>query len=289
MLEHEKMEYQQAIKNNQHEVFVVSIEEMDGVIKSLPPAQRKKAQATWDSLRSSVNVGASYYASATDAVKLTQLTRDLGGIKAKAYVKVYGGKPHIIIKGHPGLRKVLTGTKYGIKNPKVVSMGLGRHAAVGAAKCGGIVSIVLMSAYRVVDYVLTDEATLFQLVGTIATDIVKIGIVVGASVLAAAAVGTATVFAIGPIMAVLVVGVVTAAILERIDTHFGITKRVIAGLEEMGGDVQAFYERRKSELIRGAAQAASQVISHAVDTVRAAAINLALDTFKRTINSRPKL
>ena len=37
-----------------------------------------------------------------------------------------------------GLRKLLTGTKYGINNPKVVTMGLGKAGAIKAAKSGGI-------------------------------------------------------------------------------------------------------------------------------------------------------
>lgn len=111
---------------------------------------------------------------------MAKLVGDLGGFGAKAYIKTYGGKAHIILKGQPGLRSILTGTKYGIKNPKVVSMGLGKTGAIAAAKQGGILTVVLLSAYRVVDYFLTDQATLSRLVGTLATDIVKVGIATGA-------------------------------------------------------------------------------------------------------------
>ena len=59
-------------------------------------------------------------------------------------------------------------------------MGLGKTGAIAAAKQGGILTVVLLSAYRVVDYFLTDQATLSRLVGTLATDIVKVGIATGA-------------------------------------------------------------------------------------------------------------
>ena len=181
LTEREKKELQQKIQSNTHEVYVVSFEEMDAIIKSSPKGQKPSVQNSWQKIKGKVGVGASYYASADDAVTMAKLIGDLGGVGARAYIKSYGGKPHIILKGHAGLRTVLTGTKYGIKNPKVISMGLGKAGAVAAAKQGGILTVVLLSSYRVADYFLTDQSTLSQLVGTLATDIVKVGIATGAS------------------------------------------------------------------------------------------------------------
>jgi hypothetical protein len=208
LTEKEKKDLQQKIKSNKHEVYVISFEEMGAIIKSSPKGNKPSVQTSWQKMKGKVGVGASYYASADDAWTMTKLVGDLGGIGAKAYIKTYGGKPHIIIKGHAGLRTVLTGTKYGIKNPKVVTMGLGRAGAVSSAKIGGIVSVVLLSTYRVADYFLTDQATLSQLVGSLATDVVKVGIATGASIIAATAIAGLTTVAIGPILAVVVVGLV---------------------------------------------------------------------------------
>lgn len=66
-------------------------------------------------------------------------------------------------------------------------MGLGKAGAIHAAKSGGILSVVLLSAYRAVDYFLMDQATLSQLIGSLATDVVKVGIAAGASIAAASA------------------------------------------------------------------------------------------------------
>lgn len=189
LTEKEKKELQQKIQSNKHEVYVVSFEEMDAIIKSSPKGNKPSVKAAWQKIKGKVGIGASYYASADDAVTMAKLVGDLGGIGARAYVKNYGGKPHIILKGHAGLRAILIGTKYGIKNPKVISMGLGKAGAVAAAKQGGILTVVLLSAYRVVDYFLTDQATLSQLVGTLATDIVKVGIATAASIGAAVVMG----------------------------------------------------------------------------------------------------
>ncbi len=216
-------------------------------------------------------MGASYYASADDAVTMAKLIGDLGGIGARAYIKSYGGKPHIILKGHPGLRTVLTGTKYGIKNPKVISMGLGKAGAISAAKQGGIFTVVLLSAYRVVDYFLTDQATLSQLVGTLATDIVKVGIATAASIGAVVVAGAVT-FAVGPILAVIVVGFTVSVLLEKVDNSFGITERVIAGLDEMGNDFNNYIVKNKNQMTGVVTEAANSVIEMAIESARAVAI-----------------
>ena len=130
--EREKKELQEKIQSNKHEIYVVSIEEMDAIIKSSPNGNKKSVQDAWQKIKSRVGLGASYYSSADDAVTMAKLVGDLGGIGAKAYIKNYGGKPHTILKGHAGLRRILTGTRYGIKNPKVITMGLGKSGAAAA-------------------------------------------------------------------------------------------------------------------------------------------------------------
>jgi hypothetical protein len=121
--EQEKKELKQQIKSNQHEVFVVSIEEMDAIVQSSPKGKLPHIKSAWQKLKGKAEVGASYYASADDLRTLSKLVGDLGGFATKAYIKTYGGKPHIILKGYPGLRRVLTGTKYGIKTLKSLPWG----------------------------------------------------------------------------------------------------------------------------------------------------------------------
>ncbi len=288
--EQEKKELKQKIKLNQHEVFVVSIEEMDAIVQSSPKGKLPHIKNAWQKLKSKAEVGASYYASADDLRTLSKLVGDLGGFATKAYVKTYGGKPHIILKGHPGLRAVLTGTKYGIKNPKVITMGLGKVGAIHAAKVGGIISIVLLSAYRVTDCFLTDEATLSQLVGSLATDVVKVGITTGASIAAASAfIGMGFTLAIGPIAAVVLVGIGVSMALSALDEHYGITDRVIAGLDEIGSDIGDQIERVKQNLNRTAGQLAGSILDYAVDSARAILISTAKHTINKFLSGRPRL
>lgn len=284
----EKKNLQQKIRSNTHEVYVVSFEEMDAIIKSSPKGRKASVQAAWQKIKGSAEIGANFYSAGTDAVTMTKLIGDLGGIGARAYIKSYGGKPHIILKGHAGLRKVLTGTKYGIRNPKVISMGLGKAGAVAAAKQGGILTVVLLSAYRVADYFLTDQATLSQLVGTLATDVVKVGIATGASILVATAVGAAT-FAIGPIIAVVSIGVGMTFLLEHVDNRLGITKRVIAGLDELGDNSETYIAQKKRQGLSAAGKALDEVVDYAVESARSITVAWVKKTLREYLSPIPRV
>jgi hypothetical protein len=284
----EKKDLQNIIQSNKHEVYVVSFEEMDAIIKSSPKGNNQNVQVAWDKIKGKVGAGVSYYASADDVVTMTKLVGDLGGVGARAYIKNYSGKPHIILKGHPGLRTILTGTKYGIKNPKVVSIGLGKTGAISAAKQGGILTVILLSTYRIVDYFLTDQATLTQLIGTLATDIVKVGIATAMSIGAAAIAGGLT-LAIGPILAVVVVGVGMSMLLEYADNSLGITKRVIAGLDELESNAKNYIAQQKRNAVNATAKSANKIIDHTIKSAQRIAINWVRSALREYISPSRKI
>lgn len=288
LTEQERKELRQRIQSNKHEVYVVSIEEMDAIIRSSRNGSKPSVKSEWQNIKNKVGLGATYYAAADDAVTMAKLIGDLGSFGAKAYIKSYGGKPHIILKGRPGLRNILTGTKYGINNPKVVSIGLGKTGAVAAAKQGGVLTVVLLSAYRVVDYFLTDEMALSQLIGTLATDIVKVGIATGASIVMATVAG-ATTFAVGPILAVVVVGFGVAYLLEKVDSSLGITDRVVAGLDELGEDAQYYIALKKKQAINVADDAVDGVIEYAIESARRIVINWVRSGLNEYLSPLPRV
>ena len=259
-------------------------------MKSFPNGDVAHIKNAWQQLRTKTEAGASYYASADDIRTLSKLVGDLGGFTTKAYIKTYGGEPHIILKGHPGLRKVLTGTKYGIRNPKVITMGLGKAGAIHAAKSGGILSVVLLSAYRTADYFLTDYATLSQLIGSLAADVVKVGVATGASIAAASAVvSMGFTVAIGPIAAVVLVGIGTSMALGALDEHYGITDRIIAGLDDISADVVRSVEGVKQSFYRNTGELIDSIFDYAADSAKAILINTAKHTLEKVLSGRPRL
>jgi len=289
-----KKQGQQQLKNNiqanSNEIYILSIKEMDNVINSHSKKLTQESSRDWENLRGKFEGSASYYANADDIRVMAKLVGDIGSFGTQAYIKNYNGKAHIILKGRSGLRKILTGTKYGLSNPKVVTMGLGKAGAVNAAKSGGIISIVLITAYRVIDFFLTDSSTLNQLVGTLATDIVKIGIATGASIAAASAVvGFGVTLAIGPILAVVVVGLTLNYGLNELDKRYGITDRIIVGLDEMEADAKAFTKRVRKDVINSVNSLSDSVIDYAAETMKRIVINTIKNTLENFLSVKPKV
>jgi len=254
------------IKQNQHEIYILSLDEMDCVIGNGVKGNIIKNE--WKELKGNIEFSASYFATGKDIVLLSKLMGDLGYAGTKTYLKYYGGKPHFVLKGYPGLRNILTGTKYGVQHAKVIKMGLGKYGAVQAAKGGGILTIVLVSVYRVIDYFLTDSATLNQLVGTLATDVVKVGLATGASIAVASSLSTSAgvLLVFGPLAAAILVGVGLTMLLEFADEKYGITDKVIAALDEISEKgIMGIINEKKENIINKSEQLAGKVVESVID------------------------
>ncbi len=216
----------------EEQVFVISIPMMEQIVDSRVSRGTCLVNEDWERLRNKIKQFFGYVPTMSDAVTITKLIKELGFVGAfKAYVKRYGGKTHVILKGSPGLRNFLTGTRYLAENSKMISMGLGAYTTKSLIN-GALVGIVLMTAYRVLDYFLRDETTLAELFGGLASDIVKIGIAGLGGWLATLAIGVVTPFAAGPLLAVVVVTVGVGMALDVIDKKYGLTQSLIAQLSE---------------------------------------------------------
>jgi hypothetical protein len=181
-------------------------------------------------------------------------------------------------------------TKYGIKNPKVITIGLGKAGAINAAKSGGILTIVLLSAYRIADYILTDQATLSQLIGTLATDVVKVGIATAASIATASAiVAVGFTAAIGPLVAVILVGVAVSMTLTVLDEKYGITDKVIVALDEIGAGVTDSIENGKQRIKDTVNKEIESVLDYVIDSVQRIVVDIARHQIERLLSTKPRL
>lgn len=170
-----------------------------------------------------------------DVVTASMLITQLGsfGIKATAYIN-HKGTELIKISGYPGIRKIINAPVFAAKNPKMIDLGLGKYGAAGVTKNiieGARLTLIVAAAYRTIDFMLNDEASLAEFIGSLATDVVKVGlssIIAGSAGLAAGAFFS---LVIAPTVAIVVVGFGTAIILNWLDNKFGVTDKVIAQIE----------------------------------------------------------
>jgi hypothetical protein len=149
----------------------------------------------WNENKSTMKTASAYAAPTLDLITARKIINELGFRANKVKVKTYAnGKSYVLFKGYPGSRQVLRGTKYLVDNPKVVRMAIGPKGIAKSIKSGVVLTFVLSVGIEVIDYVLNDKATLSNFLGTVSTDIIKIGISAVAASLAATAVGTSVVF-----------------------------------------------------------------------------------------------
>ena len=290
-----KHSWARQINANQHELFLFTPEEFQAIIDSRPGHQQKRLRDYWAQHRRKMNNVAGYASSTMDSVALKRLLWDLGGfpkgVQIKAYERVANGQRYIVIKGFAGLRKVLTGTRYLVGNPTVVRMGLGQVGANSAILKGGVITIVALGAFRCIDYFLTDQATLGYLVGSLATDVVKLGITmagswVGASIMASAG------FAIGPLAAVVFVGFIVGWGLGKIDERFNVTQQLVDTLDVQFEKIQSkaqswrqFYEN----LPEHAESVAIEVLDYAMDVAKRAGVQWVEHHLNKLIRNVPRL
>lgn len=211
---------------------------------------------------------ANYFSATDDAMLIRKLVRETG-IRGRCYFKSYNGKLHVVFKGYPGLRRVLTGTKYGALHPKVVGLGIGKAGVAKSVKGGTIVSVVLLTVWNIVDYVIRDEATLGQMLGGIAGDVSKALIAGGVGYAAgSAAVALGMTVAAGPLVIAVVVGLGVGWALDALDQKYRFTERLQKQLDEGIAEL----ERKKQALVARGRSTAFQAAGNLIDLIRDAAI-----------------
>lgn len=226
------------------------------------------ADKHWKEYAENWHTVANYFSATDDAMLIRKLVRETG-IRGRCYFKSYNGKLHVVFKGYPGLRRVLTGTKYGVLHPKVVGMGIGKAGVAKSVKGGTIVSVVLLTVWNIVDYVIRDEATLGQMLGGIAGDVSKALIAGGVGYAAgSAAVALGMTVAAGPLVIAVVVGLGVGWALDALDQKYRFTER----LQKQLDDGIAELERKKQALVARGRSTVFQAAGNVIDLLRDAAI-----------------
>jgi len=184
-----------------------------------------------------------YGVNGKDVVTTSMIISKLGsfGIKATVYIN-HKGTELIKLTGYPGIRKVLNAPVFALKNPKVVDLGIGKYGLGKSIVEGARLTFYVAAAYRTLDFILNDETHLAQFIGSLATDVVKIGIASaiswGAGTISLALVSTIS----SPLIVVVVAGVIAAIGLNYLDDKFGVTNKLISCIEH---SQQEFVEKAR--------------------------------------------
>src|SRR5690606_13419912 len=95
--------------------------------------------------------------------------------------------------------------------------------------------------------------------------------------------------AIGPIAAVVVIGIATSMALSALDEHYGITDRVIAGLDDIGNSIEGRIDQVKQNLYRNMGELADSIFDYAVESAKSVLIDAAKHTIDKFLTGRPRL
>jgi hypothetical protein len=188
---------------------------------------KKFAQALGSGLREFAN-----YASAIlDIGTVEKLINDMG-ITGRVVLKSVKGKQYVIFKGLAGTRSIFTGTRYLATNTKVVDMAIGRVGVNRSVVSGARITIFLIVPLDILNYVLSDQQTMLQLVGATATDLMKVGAAAAIASTAANAVVGVTTLAAGPLVVAIAVGLAAGFVLDAIDRQFGLTDALAKAMDD---------------------------------------------------------
>lgn len=200
------------------------------------------------------NIGA-YIPVFSDAKAFAALAREMhrgGHILSTYRVKSFKGKNYIVIKGYAGLRKQLNGTRYLASNPRIVSMAIGKLGIESTIKTGFIVSVVFSLSFHCMDQLLSDTATWHDFVGGVSVDVAAASIGSWAAwAIVSTIVGGTAMLAVGPIMAVVVVGAALTYGLGEAESKMKLGKKFAKWLYEAEARARDHVDAVKREYKQG--------------------------------------
>jgi hypothetical protein len=145
---------------------------------------------------------------------------------------VINGRQYIILTGYAGFRTYLPGTIYTANNRKIIQMAIGELGLKNMVKNGARLTICLTVPLTILECILRDHTTMSQIIGHVASDLIKVGISSLISAIVGLAVGSVTTVAVFPIAVTILCGAIIGMGLEAIDKHYGLTDKLVAVLEK---------------------------------------------------------
>lgn len=258
---------QKQLLANRHDVFVLNASDM--LTLFMMDKRRRFAWCDDDVLawlkehgieatRVSLKFGATYAAALNDSHVLAILAKEMirsGSILSRYREVTQNGRRYIVFMGYAGLRKTLTATRYGVSNPKVMALAVGKDALKAGSEAGFLIAIAFSITFDVVNWMANDKHTIQELVAEISTDLIKNAISTAAALGASLFVASGgSVIAVAPIAAGIVVALGVGYLLNVLDDEFGLTEKLA---EAMAGNTfsaaKSAYERAQDMIGQQAA------------------------------------
>lgn len=148
-----------------------------------------------DSFQLVDDYGATVVAAAIDVKVLSSLGRDMqrsGNLMGQYKIRPHNGKKYIAFKGNHRLRSVVKGTRYGLKNPTIVKMGIGPDGLKQTAKGGVYVTLVISVGVNGLAWIFDEEFGWKDFLTNVSEDVVKTAIAAVAGYVFGAGVAAAT-------------------------------------------------------------------------------------------------
>lgn len=166
-------------------------------------------------------------------IKLIGEFRSLG-IDAKEFTAA-NGKTYIRISGHAGVRRIVTGARYGANHPTMLNFGIGMQGLKDGIVKGVKFCLVFSFIYRGLEWAFKDEYHFADFLGNVTADMAKMALVAAGSwafgtLLLSGAVAGASIIAVGLIVFAVGFGITVA--LEYIDSRYGLSEKIIQYLRE---------------------------------------------------------
>lgn len=147
-------------------------------------------------------------------------------LKIKAIEYKVGGKTYIKITGYPGLRRILTGTRYGANHPQILEMAIGKRGLYHNIRNGVRYCIYFSLAWRAIELIFKSDYNLTDFLVDITMDMAKavvsgvlIGLVAGVLALLSSPVIVTTTI-------IVVMGLIFNSRLNIIDEKAGLSSEL---------------------------------------------------------------
>lgn len=150
-------------------------------------------------------------------------------INAKEF-KAANGKTYIRISGRAGVRRIVTGTRYGANHPTMVNLGIGMQGLKDGIVKGVKFCLVFSFIYRGLEWAFKDEYHFADFLGNVTADMAKMALVAAGSASMGAIALSVGLFGgsiIGVGVVVLAIGFGITVGLEYIDSKYGLSENII--------------------------------------------------------------